>query len=80
MTIGTKPLALFKNIPSERYSPYKDRHVPIHARNIEAIKKRHKTEKRMIEKEELQKRTEQFIREKKIETAINNHFRLLNVI
>jgi hypothetical protein len=74
MTIGSKPFVLFKNIPS------KDRHIPIHARNIEAFKKRQKVEKRMIEKEELQKRTEQFIREKKIETAINNHFRLLNVI
>lgn len=80
MTIGSRPFVLFKNIPSERYAPYKDRHIPIHARNIEALKKRHKVEKRMIEKEELQKRTEQFIREKKIETAINNHFRLLHVI
>lgn len=36
--------------------------------------------KKAMRNEELQKRTEQFIREKKIETAINNHFRLLNVI
>lgn len=80
MTIGSKPFVLFKSIPSERYAPYKDRHIPIHARNIEAAKKRQKVEKRLIEKEELQRRTELFIREKKIETAINEHFRLLNVI
>lgn len=79
MTIA-RPFVLFKKIPSERYAAYKDLHVPIHARNIEELKKRHKVEKRMIEKEELQKRTEQFIKEKKLEAAINNHFKLLNII
>lgn len=80
MITGSRPLVLFKNIPSERYSPYKDRHIPLHARNLEMVKTRNKIEKRMIEKETLQKRTEQFIREKKIETAINNYFKLLNII
>jgi hypothetical protein len=79
MTI-VRPFILLKSIPSERYAAYKDRHIPIHARNIEELKKRHKVEKRMIEKEELQKRTEQFIKEKKLEAAINNHFKLLNII
>lgn len=79
MTIS-KRFVSFKNIPAERYVPYKDRHASIHAHNIEELKKRHKVEKRIIEKEERQKRTEQFIKEKKLEAAITNHFKLLNII
>lgn len=80
MTVALKPMALFKSIPSERYTPYRDRHIPIHARNMEVSKKRLKTEKNLIEKETLQKNITQYVRVKKIETAINNYFKLLNVI
>ena len=80
MRYESKPLALFKSIPKERYSVYKDRHAPIHTRNLEAAKKSHKSEKRLAEKEDLKKRTQEFIKEKKIETAINNYFKLLNIV
>ena len=80
MTYESKPYALFKNIPKERYTSYKDRHIPIHTSNLEAAKKADKTEKRLLEKEELKQRTQAFIKEKKIETSINNYFKLLNIV
>ena len=80
MTILKENFVLYKNIPSERYSPYKDRHIPIHLRNLETVKKNKKTEARKVENEILQKKVEQYIKYKKIETAINNHFKLLNII
>ena len=80
MKILIKSQVSFKSLPPERYAPCKDRHIPIHIRNIEAAKKNHKNNKQKIEKDVLLKKAEQFIRYKKIETAINNHFKLLNVI
>ena len=80
MPILKKPFVLYKNIPSERYGPYKDRHILIHDRNLETIKKNKKNEARKVEHEILQKKVEQHIKYKKIETAINNHFKLLNII
>lgn len=80
MTYKSKPLALFKNIPSERYTQYKDRHLAVHNRNLEATKKTQKAQARMTEKEDLKIRTQEFIKEKKIETAISNYFKLLNIV
>lgn len=80
MKILNKPFVLYDNIPSRRPSPYKDRHIPIHIRNLVIVKKNKKNEIRKIETEILQKRVAQHIKYKKIETATNNHFKLLNII
>ena len=71
---------LYKNIPSERYAPYKDRHRPIHARNQEVIKTRMKVEKRLIEHENAERIKEEIRFERRIEKEIAAHKRLLNII
>lgn len=80
MINGKNPFILLKNIPSERYTPYKDRHIPIHARNQEVIKKRLKTEKKLIERNEHEKLRLEILREKKVEKEMAAQYKLLNVI
>ncbi len=80
MQILNTPFVLYKNIPQERYSPFKDRHIPIHVRNLETFKKNKENENKKIENEIFQKKVAQYIKFKKNETAINNHFKLLNII
>lgn len=71
---------IFKNIPEERYAPYKDRHRVIHARNQEVVKTRYKTEKRLIEKELVENRNEEIRYQRRIEKEYATHKRLLNII
>lgn len=79
--ISKTTLVFYKHIPAERYAAYKDRHRPIHARNIEVIKKRMKVEKRTREREVVTHTQKEITRERKIEKeyAISRH-RLLNII
>lgn len=71
---------LYKNIPSERYTPYKDRHRPIHARNQDFIKNRIKTEKRSNLKEMVKEINEEIRYQRRIEKEYAAHKRLLNII
>lgn len=80
MTINSRPFILLKNIPSERYVPYKDRHRSIHAHNMEVIKHRHKTEKRKLERYDEKKLAEKIEYEKKVEKEVAQQYRLLNII
>lgn len=71
---------LYKNIPSERYTPYKDRHRPIHVKNQEVIKNRMKTEKRANLKEMAKDIKEEIRYQRRIEKEYAAHKRLLNII
>lgn len=71
---------LYKNIPSERYTPYKDRHRPIHVKNQEVIKNRMKIEKRANLKEMAKDIKEEIRYQRRIEKEYAAHKRLLNII
>lgn len=78
--IGKMTFVIYKNIPSERYAPYKDRHRPIHARNQDVIKSRMKLEKRLMEKEIVEDMKEQIRYQRRVEKEYAAHRRLLNII
>lgn len=71
---------LYKNIPSERYIPFKDRHRPLHVRNQEFIKERMKTEKRTNLKEMANDIKEEIRYQRKLDKEYAAHKRLLNII
>lgn len=71
---------IYKNIPSERYAPYKDRHRPIHTRNQSVIKSRIKLEKRLMEKEIVENMREEIHYQRRVEKEYAAHKRLLNII
>lgn len=71
---------LYKNIPSERYTAYKDRHRPIHVKNQEFIKNRMKIEKRANLKEMAKDIKEEIRYQRRIEKEYAAHKRLLNII
>lgn len=71
---------IYKNIPSERYSLHKDLHRPIHARNLDVVKKRIKLEKRLMEKEIIENVNAEIRYQRRIEKEYAAHKRLLNII
>ncbi|MEA9356210.1 hypothetical protein SHI21_08355 [Bacteriovorax sp. PP10] len=71
---------IYKNIPSERYAPYKDPHRPLHARSLDVVKKRIKLEKIMMEKEIVENMKEEIRYQRRVEKEYAAHRRLLNII